>query len=203
MSDPSPLYENLLDPFALFPSSKWIACAFSRIARAATAQSSACAGSFPSDWSGWTSYSWSEANGRFRQHERAAHVGSEARADNGRGMDRPTLALSSELTWHIGLAPQSARDDARGQSSLSHAMRTIGRRICRSMPAPAGRGRCRRVSLDVFFEIDNLTNHNNPCCSTYRLSSSGVGAAHARRHELAAAAVSAWRHLAAAVKCYP
>lgn len=33
----------------------------------------------------------------------------------------------------------------------------------------------RRGTLDAFFEVDNLTNHNNPCCSEYRIFSASAG----------------------------
>ncbi len=78
IANPMPIYENLLDPFALFPELEAdrvrVAPDSSHVHGAELSLRWQSAGT----WSGWMSYSWSQATDRTGARPRAAHLGPEA-----------------------------------------------------------------------------------------------------------------------------
>jgi outer membrane receptor protein involved in Fe transport len=170
--DPSPSFENLLDPFALLPE---LEVDRARIqpdrARAYGAELSA-RWQASDRWSGWTSYTFSQATDEIDGVSVPRTWDQKHAVSTGVAWTNRPWQLSANVTWHTGwrrnelvetpagieLAPRNGEHwpqyvslDTR--ASWTHAL-------------PKG-------GLQAFFEIDNLTNADNPCCSSYRLASAG------------------------------
>jgi outer membrane receptor protein involved in Fe transport len=163
---PRPRYENLLDPIALLPEIE-----VDRVllqpssARAVGAEASLRWRAGPT-WSGWANYSWSEAtdliNGvtvpRSWEQKHAAAVGVTWR-------QAPWL-WSSDATWHTGWGRNrlyAVSLDPPQLRLLPLNMRkwpayfSLDSRLTWAHPIHWG-------ALELFGEVDNLTNHANPCC---------------------------------------
>ena len=167
---PTPLYENLLDPFALLPELQVDRVRCSPIARASMAQSSACAGSFPSYGAGGpVTAGRRRPTNSTRSRMRAPGI-RNTRSHRDSPGDRPGCLRQCHLAQR--LAAQSAGErHPRGLELSSRnaeswpAYLSLDLRTAWTRPLPQG-------VLDVFAEIDNVTNHGNPCCTyNYRLRS--------------------------------
>ena len=167
IADPRPRFENLLDPIALLPE---IEVDRVRIAASRTRTYGAefsMRWQVGQQWSGWANYSWSEATdtidsvtvGRSWDQKHAAATGIAWRSS-------PWL-LSADVTWHTGwrrnrlhvvsFAPVVFEltdiNTRRWPSYFS-----LDSRITWAHSLPKG-------SIELFGEIDNATNHANPCCT--------------------------------------
>lgn len=166
VSDPAPVYENLLDPFALLPEleadrvrvqpdrSRLYGVELSARWQSARA------------WSSWASYSWSEAKDFFDNVSVPRTWDQRHAVTTGLAWTNRPWQLSANLAWHSGwrrnelvstpegvqLAPRNAR---AWSDYLSLDLRAAW---TRALPKGA---------IEVFGEVDNATNHANPCCSSY------------------------------------
>src|SRR5690242_12886908 len=128
----------------------------------------------PETWSGWTSYSWSQATDEFGATTVPRTWDQKHSLATGVEWSTGPWVVSTNVTWHTGwrrnelvttpagiaLAPRNAD---RWPAYFSLDVRTGW-----THALPKG-------SLDAFVEIDNLTNHENPCCSELRLSPGSAG----------------------------
>jgi hypothetical protein len=172
--DPSPSYENLLDPFALLPELEVDRVRIQPDRSHMYGAELSLRWQLPETWSGWTSYSWSQAADRFGAMSVPRTWDQKHSLATGVAWSKGPWIVATNLTWHTGwrrnelamtsgglaLAPRNA--DHWGPY-FSFDVRTGW---THALP---------RGSLDAFVEIDNLTNHNNPCCSEFRPSSAGAG----------------------------
>jgi hypothetical protein len=172
--DPSPEFENLLDPFALLPE---LEVDRARIqpdrSRAYGAELSA-RWQASDRWSGWTSYSFSEATDQFGAVSVPRTWDQKHAVATGLAWTNRPWQLSANVTWHTGWRRNLLIETPTGiELESRNAERwppyfSLDTRASWTHAVPKG-------ALQAFFEIDNLTNRDNPCCSSYRLSSSGVG----------------------------
>jgi len=166
IENPRPRYENLLDPIALLPEievDRMLIQASS--ARAVGTEVSLRWQATPA-WSGWANYSWSEAtdviNGvtvpRSWDQKHAAAIGIAWR-------QAPWL-WSSDATWHTGWGRNRLYATSLEPPQLAlfplnvrkwPAYFSLDSRLTWAHPIRLG-------SLELFGEVDNLTNHANPCC---------------------------------------
>jgi hypothetical protein len=169
---PTPIYENLFDPFALLPELEAdrvrVQPGSSRIYGAELS----LRWQFPQKWSGWTSYSWSEATDRFGSTSELRTWDQKNSIATGLAWTSGPWQLSGNVNWHSGwrrnalvetesgveLAPRNSRD---WPDYLSLDLRATW---TRSLP---------RGTLEVFAEIDNATEHDNPCCVSFSTSPAG------------------------------
>ena len=173
IADPTPFYENILDPFALLPEleADRIREAPDR-ARVYGAELS-LRWQLPPDWSGWTSYSWSEATDHFGQVSILRTWDQKHSVATGVAWARGPWQLSGNLSWHSGWRRNRLLPAANGagieltprnsESWPNYLSLDLRSSWTRSLPKGA---------LEVFAEIDNASNHANECCLSYTSSTS-------------------------------
>ena len=176
VSHPAPSYENLLDPFALLPE-----LLVDRVrvqpdrSRMYGAELSA-RWQLPQHWSGWASYSWSQADDEFGATQVARTWDQKHAFSSGVAWNLRPWQASAALTWHSGwrrnelIATPTGLELTPRNADTWPAYLSLDLRAAWSRPVPKG-------VLDVFAEIDNATNRGNLCCTTYRVSSSVAGPA--------------------------
>jgi hypothetical protein len=176
VSHPTPLYENLLDPFVLLPE-----LLVDRVrvlpdrSRMYGAELSV-RWQLPELWSGWTTYSWSQANDELGASLTPRTWDQKHAFSSGLAWTNRPWQASASLTWHSGwrrnqlaTTPAGLELSARNADSWP-AYVSLDLRTAWTRPLPRG-------VLDVFAEIDNVTNHGNPCCTTYQVSGTGADTA--------------------------
>jgi outer membrane receptor protein involved in Fe transport len=166
IEDPRPRFENLLDPISLLPELEVDRVLIRPSSARAVGTELSLRWQATPHWSGWANYSWSEAtddiNGvevpRSWDQKHAAAVGVAWR-------ETPWL-WSSDVTWHTGWARNrlyavSVNPADFGLLPLNvrkwPAYFSLDSRVTWAHPLPKG-------ALELFGEIDNATNHANPCC---------------------------------------
>jgi hypothetical protein len=173
--NPAPSYENLLDPFALLPELEVDRVRIQPDRSRTQGAELSLRWELPPTWLGWVSYSWSHAVDRFdgvivprtwdQRHSVAA----------GLNWTRGQWGLSANLLGHTGWQRNDLRVDAASVIELAPrnsnswpAYFSFDLRGTWVHPLPVG-------ALQVFMEVDNATNRNNPCCSDYRAVESTPG----------------------------
>ncbi|HEY4213217.1 MAG TPA: TonB-dependent receptor [Steroidobacteraceae bacterium] len=174
IADPRPRFENLLDPIALLPEIE-----VDRV-KIQASSSRTYGAEFSFRWqasehlSGWANYSWSQATDtidsvvvpRSWDQKHAAAAGMAWRIS-------PWL-FSADVTWHSGwprnrlhlvsVAPivfeYAYLNDRTWRDYFS-----LDSRITWTHSLPQG-------AIELFGEIDNATNHANPCCTDVQFAGS-------------------------------
>lgn len=169
---PTPLYENLLDPFALLPELEAdrvrVAPTSSRVYGAELS----LRWQLPPAWSGWTSYSWSEATDRFGDLSVLRTWDQKHSVATGVAWTHRAWQLSGNLSWHSGWRRNELVETDAGivlnprNSQAWEAYLSLDLRASWTRSLPKG-------ALQTFVEIDNVTNRNNPCCVSYSILPSG------------------------------
>ncbi len=172
ISSPRPLYENLLDPFSLLPELG--------VDRVRVQPDSAHAYGIElsarwepgSEWSGWASYSWSEATDRINGASVPRTWDQRNALMSGVAWSRGAWELSGSFTWHSGWR--------RNELVLEGSNLLLGERNARAWPdqlsldlRAAWHRPMRWGELEVFGEILNATDHDNLCCDVYQLEGAG------------------------------
>lgn len=167
IEDPRPRFENLLDPLALLPEIEVDRVRLQPSSARAFGTELSLRWQAAERWSGWANYSWSEAtdviNGvtvpRSWSQKHAAAVGIAWRSS-------PWL-WSADTTWHTGwgrnrLYATSVNPPELALAPLNtrtwRAYFSLDSRLTWVHPLPKG-------ALELFGELDNATNHANPCCT--------------------------------------
>ncbi len=171
--DPAPDYENLLDPFALLPELEVDRVRIQPDRSRIYGAELSVRWQWPQKWSGWTSYSWSEATDHFGPVSVLRTWDQKHAMSTGLAWTSRPWQLSANLSWHTGwrrngllTTPSGVELEPRNADHWPAYF---------SLDVRAGWTRAlRKGTLDAFFEIDNLTDRNNPCCARYELSSSGA-----------------------------
>ena len=167
IQDPRPRFENLLDPIALLPEIEVDRVRIQASSSRAFGAELSLRWQASEAWSGWANYSWSEATDvidgstvpRSWDQRHAAAVGIAWRQS-------PWL-WSSDVTWHTGWGRNRLYTVSVNPPQLALAPVNVGTwpayfsldsRLTWAHPLPKG-------ALELFGEIDNATNHANPCCT--------------------------------------
>ena len=172
VSSPRPIYENLLDPFSLLPE-----LGVDRL-RVQPDDSHAYGVELSfrwepgGAWSGWGSFSWSEASDRFAGQAVPRTWDQRDAFASGIAWSRAPWLLSGTFTWHSGWRRTELLLDGGGL--------VLGERNARSWPdqfsldlRAAWRRPLRWGEVELFGEITNATDHDNLCCDVYQLASPG------------------------------
>jgi outer membrane receptor protein involved in Fe transport len=166
----NPRFENMLDPLVLFPEA-----AFDRgmvDARSARAEGVEILMQMRprGPWSGWLSYTWSQATDRIGNEDvprswdqrHAVNLGVTwasgpwtATLINSFHSGWPTTELAIDPTTGVPSIDLSERNRSRFADFNSLDMR-----LTRTFLMPRG-------ALDVFVELTNATSRENPCCAEY------------------------------------
>lgn len=174
ITDPTPLYENLFDPFALLPELEAdrlrIAPDRSRIYGAELS----LRWQLPHAWSGWTSYSWSEATDHFGSVSVLRTWDQKHAVATGLAWSPSRWQFSGNLGWHSGWRRNGLRQSGAGVELLPRNSDAwsdyLSLDLRTAWTKPVWKG-----ALQVFAEIDNVTNHGNTCCVTYSAVAPGGG----------------------------
>ena len=176
--DPAPRYENLLDPLALLPE---LEPDRSRVAPdSATLYGVELSGrgQFSEIWSGWATYSWSEAVDRFGAQAVPRSWNHRHALSAGLAWSPNPWQLSANLNWHSGWR-RSVLDPLRlpAQVPAAAAAQFVSRNSA-DWPAflsvdlratwlrPLQRG-----ALRVYVDVNNATDRSNPCCESLSATS--------------------------------
>ena len=166
IEDPRPRFENLLDPISLLPELEVDRVMIHPSSARAVGTELSLRWQATPQLSGWANYSWSEStddiNGvripRSWDQKHAAAVGVAWR-------ETPWL-WSSDVTWHTGWARNRFYAMSVNPAEFAlfplnvrkwPAYFSLDSRLTWEHPLPKG-------ALQLFGEIDNATNHANPCC---------------------------------------
>ena len=178
VSNPKPLYENLLDPFALLPELEVDRVRVAPDRSRTYGVELSVRWNAPETWSAWGSYSFSEASDRIAGVQVPRSWDQKHAINAGVAWSRYPWQLAANATWHSGwrrnelqlvpgnpgpeiiLAP---RNSGYWPDYLSLDLRATWKRSL-----PVG-------SLEVFAEASNATNYTNPCCVSYSLVETDTG----------------------------
>ena len=174
VSHPTPSFENLLDPFALLPELLVDRVRVQPDRSHMYGAELSLRWQLPQAWSGWASYSWSQANDEFGSMQTPRTWDQKHAFSSGLAWTRHPWQASAALTWHSGwrrnelIANPAGLELAPRNADTWPAYISLDLRSVWTRPLPKG-------VLDVFAEIDNVTNRGNLCCTTYRVSSAAAG----------------------------
>ena len=173
--DPAPIYESLLDPFALLPELEVDRTRIQPDRARMEGVELSVRWQLPEKWSGWTSYAWSQATDIFGNVRVPRTWDQKHAITTGVAWTNRPWQLSTNITWHTGWRRNELVTTASGVELAPRnaeswpAYFSLDSRIGWQHPLTKG-------TLNAFFEIENITNHSNLCCSNYRLPAAGLSA---------------------------
>lgn len=174
----NPRFENIFDPLVLFPEAE-----FDRVmidAHSASAEGVEVLMQMRprGPWSGWLSYTWSQVTDRVGNENvprswdqrHAINLGVSwasgpwtASVINSFHSGWPTTQLAIDPTTGVPSVELSARNRSRFA-----AFNSLDMRLTRTFLMPRG-------ALDVFVEVTNATQRENPCCVEYKTQQNADG----------------------------
>jgi hypothetical protein len=176
VADPTPLYENIFDTFALLPELEADRVRVKPDRSRLYGAELSLRWQLPHAWSGWTSYSWSEAADHFGSTSVLRTWDQKHSVATGLAWSGSAWQFSGNLGWHSGwrrntLVQAWAGSDFQLIPRNSDAWRDyLSLDLRASWTRPFSKG-----AIEVFAEIDNATNHYNDCCVSYSVLSSPNG----------------------------
>ncbi|MEJ0037077.1 MAG: TonB-dependent receptor [Gammaproteobacteria bacterium] len=176
--DPTPIYENLLDPFALFPELEADRVRVQPDSSHAHGAELSVRWQSSGDWSGWLSYSWSEATDRIGAIRAPRTWDQKHTVASGLVWQPGVWQLSGNVNWHSGwrrnvLVQTGIANGAASGVELA-PRNSVAWGSYFSLDLRAGWVHAlRKGALHVYGEVDNLTNHSNDCCVSYAVQSAG------------------------------
>ena len=178
IADPTPIYENLLDPFALFPELEADRVRVQPDSSHVRGAELSVRWQLPHDLSGWMNYSWSQATDRVGSTHALRTWDQKHTVATGVVWQPGAWQFSSNVNWHTGWrrnvlvqtgVPNGAASGVElaprnGEDWGSYFSLDVRAGWIRALPKGA---------LEMFAEVDNLTNHSNDCCVSYNVQSAG------------------------------
>lgn len=180
MSHVRPAWENLFDPVTLLPEIEVDRVRVAPLSSRAYGAELSMRWEPRRIWSAWFSYSWSEVTDRFEDARALRTWDQRHSVVTGVSWTRGPWQLSGNAIWHSGwrrndlvavpaagggvqpgLAPRNADS---WPDYFSFDLRASWRRAL-----PIG-------ALEVFAELSNASDHNNLCCTEYRIAVPGEAA---------------------------
>lgn len=174
VSAPRAVYENLFDPLVLLPELEIDRVPVQPLRSRSYGAELSLRWQAGQAWSGWTSYSWSEASDRFAGYTAPRSWDQRNSLAASLAWSHRPWELSGNLTWHNGWRRSELTLDDAGRPALS-------RRNASSWPdyfsldlRATWQRRLPRGTLQLHAELINATDHGNSCCTSYaRLDSGG------------------------------
>ena len=178
IAQPTPIFENLLDPFALFPELEADRVRVQPDSSHVHGAELSVRWQSASDWSGWMSYSWSQATDRTGATRALRTWDQKHTIATGLVWQPGAWQLSGNVNWHTGwrrnvlVQTGTANGAANGVALDPRNSNAWGDYF--SLDLRAGWVHAlSRGALQVYGEIDNLTDHANDCCVSYTVQSAG------------------------------
>jgi outer membrane receptor protein involved in Fe transport len=176
-----PTYENLFDPFALLPELEPDRTQIAPLSTRIYGVEVSGRWQPRRAWSGWMSYSWSEAKDDFGGFEAPRSWHQPTALLLGGSWQQAPWQLSTSVGWHSGWrrTPLTLTTTAAGARILRQSPRnsahwgdflSLDLKAAWSRPLPHG-------SLKVYAEVTNSTNRNNVCCVRYTVLDTAGGIA--------------------------
>ena len=174
-----PRYENLFDPLAVIPELEPDRIQVAPEQAFARGLELSIAYDGPEAWSWWASYVLSRVEDRIAGRDVPRSWDQRHAAQAGLVLDGPRWNLSAALNVHSGWPATGLKFDEtdaampiaiRGERNAARlgSFASLDLRASRTLPLRIG-------SLDLFFEISNATNRDNPCCIDFDLEEDAGG----------------------------
>lgn len=176
LRNPAPRYENLLDPVTLLPELEVDRARVTPTAARLYGIEWSGRVAWSRHWSGWLSYTWSEANDRVDGRWIPRSWNQLHSLAAGSAWTPGAWELSASLLWHSGwrrslVEPAGGTEPAlvtrNGGSWDDFA--TLDLRATWTRPLRLG-------ALRLWADLSNATQHRNPCCSELRVDRTGSAA---------------------------
>ncbi len=142
ITDPTPLYENIFDPFALLPELEADRVRVAPTGARVYGAEMSLRWQWAEAWSGWTSYSWSEATDHFGDARALRTWDQKHSVATGLSWARGRWQHSGNVTWHSGWRRNALDTTPTACSSSNPATAVRSPRISRSTCVRPGRSRC-------------------------------------------------------------
>jgi outer membrane receptor protein involved in Fe transport len=178
IADPMPIFENLLDPFALFPELEADRVRVQPDSSHVHGAELSVRWQYSGNWSGWMSYSWSQAADRFGSVHALRTWDQKHTVASGLVWQPGAWQFSGNVNWHSGWRrnvlvqtgePNGVANGVELEPRNSAAWRNYFSLDLRAEWVRA----LSKGALHVYGEIDNLTNHANDCCVSYTVQPTG------------------------------
>jgi hypothetical protein len=177
VSDPTPHYENIFDPFALLPEIELDRVRFAPDRSRMYGAELSLRWHLSRAWSGWTSYSWSEATDQFGGTTVPRTWDQKHSVATGLAWSRGPWQFSGNLGWHSGWRRNALRPTVTGSDFELEPLNSRAWNDYLSLDLRAEWMKIfNKGALKVFVEVDNATEHANSCCVSYSLPPSGADA---------------------------
>jgi TonB-dependent receptor-like protein len=178
IASPTPIFENLLDPFALFPELEADRVRVQPDSSHVHGAEMSLRWQLANHWSGWMSYTWSQATDRVADVRALRTWDQKHTVASGLVWQPGVWQFSGNVNWHSGWrrnllvqtgVPNGAASGIELESRNSSAWTNyfsldLRAEWVRALPKGA---------LHVYGEIDNFTNHANDCCVAYSVQQVG------------------------------
>ena len=171
ISDPVPIYENLLDPLVPLPELEVDRVRIAPQGASAYGVESTLRWQPPERWSGWLAYSWTESQDDFAGFHVPRTWDQRNAVNAGLSWTRSPWQLSGTLQWRDGwrrnalqlvdASTGELRPYPRNQLEYPRAL-SIDLRATWSWALPAS-------ALRFYADIGNAGNQQAACCTEYRL----------------------------------
>ena len=175
----NPRFENLFDPLVLLPEAEFDRVRIAPDSARATGVELLLQLRPHGSWSGWLSYSWSRVEDRI-DGEDVPRSWDQRHAVNlglvwSKGPWSATITNSYHTGWPTTVLELSGVESGDPQIVLGRrnrarfaAYNTLDLRLTRTFALPRG-------ALDVFAEVNNALQRENPCCVRYDVTSNADG----------------------------
>jgi outer membrane receptor protein involved in Fe transport len=180
LHQPRPRYENLLDPLAVIPELEPDRVRVAPESAYARGLEMSVAYDGPEALSWWASYTLSRVEDRIAGRDVPRSWDQRHALQGGIAWDGPRWSFGGTLNVHSGWPTTGLTFD---QTDPTAPVAILGERNAvrlggfASLDFRANRRLPLRIgSLDVFFELSNATNRENPCCGDFDLDEDANGA---------------------------
>ncbi|MCC6170784.1 MAG: TonB-dependent receptor plug domain-containing protein [Gammaproteobacteria bacterium] len=171
--DPTPRYENVLDPVTLLPELEVDRQRVTPSAARLYGIELSGRWQWTPRWSGWSTYAWSEAKDRVDGHWVARSWNQLHALSAGAAWAQGPWELSANLRWHSGWRQTTIDATAVGlpvvrrNGTIWGDYLSLDLRSTWSRPLPHG-------ALRLWVDVSNATGRANPCCSELAVQRSGA-----------------------------
>jgi len=176
--DPSPRYENLLNPVSLIPEMEIDRRRIAPDGALAYGLEASARYTFNEHWSSFANYAWSEIEDDFGTTDVPRNWNQQHAFMIGARWRSGPWAFSGQGFWRTGWSRTEFEIGDAGELQP-----VIGERNRARWPAQWSldiRATWRKSlnvgSIEVALDVNNLTNRSNPCCTDLRLTSDGLEA---------------------------
>ena len=172
ISDPLPIYENLLDALVPLPELEVDRVRVAPLASRAYGVESTLRWQPAERWAGWMAYSWTESEDEFAGFKRARTWDQRNSANAGLSWTRRPWQLSGTVQYRSGWRRNALdlADPATGELELEPRNSLAYPRVVSVDLRATWTWPLRASALHFYVDIGNAINRQTPCCTGYSLS---------------------------------